>query len=199
MPAMPRSAPARPWWCSTSRWRQASTCAAAGRARARPRCSTRHRPWRASTPSCLSGGSAFGLDAASGVQAYLREIGRGFRVRDARRADRAGGDPVRPAQRRRQELGPLSALSRARLRGGENPPALTSRSAAPAPASAPPPSTSRAASARLRRRRPAASPSARWWRSTPPAATVIGDGPHFWAAPFERDGEFGGRGLAGSG
>ena len=31
----------------------------------------------------LSGGSAFGLDAASGAQAYLRENGRGFRVRDA--------------------------------------------------------------------------------------------------------------------
>jgi L-aminopeptidase/D-esterase-like protein len=31
----------------------------------------------------LSGGSAFGLDAASGVQAYLREQGRGFRVREA--------------------------------------------------------------------------------------------------------------------
>lgn len=28
----------------------------------------------------LSGGSAFGLDAASGVQAYLRSIGRGFEV-----------------------------------------------------------------------------------------------------------------------
>ena len=32
----------------------------------------------------LSGGSAFGLDAASGVQAYLREQGRGFAVRSAR-------------------------------------------------------------------------------------------------------------------
>ena len=32
----------------------------------------------------LSGGSAFGLDAASGVQAWLREQGRGFHVRDAR-------------------------------------------------------------------------------------------------------------------
>src|SRR6185437_881551 len=32
----------------------------------------------------LSGGSAFGLDAASGVQAYLRERGRGFQVREAR-------------------------------------------------------------------------------------------------------------------
>src|SRR5260221_13643726 len=32
----------------------------------------------------LSGGSAFGLDAASGVQAWLREQGRGFIVRSAR-------------------------------------------------------------------------------------------------------------------
>jgi L-aminopeptidase/D-esterase-like protein len=32
----------------------------------------------------LSGGSAFGLDAASGAQAYLREQGRGFAVRTAR-------------------------------------------------------------------------------------------------------------------
>ncbi len=32
----------------------------------------------------LAGGSAFGLDAASGVQAWLAEQGRGFAVRDAR-------------------------------------------------------------------------------------------------------------------
>ena len=32
----------------------------------------------------LAGGSAFGLDAASGVQAWLREQGRGFVVREAR-------------------------------------------------------------------------------------------------------------------
>ena len=32
----------------------------------------------------LAGGSAFGLDAASGVQAWLREQGRGFQVREAR-------------------------------------------------------------------------------------------------------------------
>ena len=25
--------------------------------------------------------------------------------------------------------------------------------------------------------------------------TVVGDGPHFWAAPFEQNGEFGGRGM----
>lgn len=32
----------------------------------------------------LSGGSAFGLDAAGGVQAALREMGRGYAIRDAR-------------------------------------------------------------------------------------------------------------------
>src|ERR1700749_2896216 len=32
----------------------------------------------------LSGGSAFGLDAASGVQGWLKEQGRGFAVRSAR-------------------------------------------------------------------------------------------------------------------
>ena len=37
----------------------------------------------------LSGGSAFGLDAASGAQALLREQGRGFKVRDAREIGRA--------------------------------------------------------------------------------------------------------------
>ncbi len=30
-------------------------------------------------------------------------------------------------------------------------------------------------------------------------SAVIGDGPHFWAAPFERDQEFGGRGLPAAG
>jgi L-aminopeptidase/D-esterase-like protein len=33
---------------------------------------------------CLSGGSAFGLEAAAGIQAYLREQGRGFAVGSAR-------------------------------------------------------------------------------------------------------------------
>ena len=63
----------------------------------------------------LSGGSAFGLDAASGVQAGLREQGIGFEVRGDRVPIVPGGDPVRPAEWRRQGLGPISALPRARL------------------------------------------------------------------------------------
>ncbi len=53
----------------------------------------------------LAGGSAFGLDAASGVMRFLAERGRGYRVRPQRRADRAGGDPVRP---RHRPAGPLA-------------------------------------------------------------------------------------------
>ena len=48
----------------------------------------------------LSGGSAFGLDAASGVQAYMREHRPRLPHPRCRGADRSGGDHVRPAQRR---------------------------------------------------------------------------------------------------
>ena len=86
----------------------------------------------------LSGGSAFGLDAASGVQAWLREQGRGFAVRTAR-------VPIVPAailfdllSGGEQGLGPLSALSRIRLCGGSQCRCGLSRSAASAPAPARP-------------------------------------------------------------
>ena len=52
MPATPSSAPAPRSSYSTPPWWRASTCAAAGRARARPLCSIRRRRWKASTPSC---------------------------------------------------------------------------------------------------------------------------------------------------
>ena len=51
----------------------------------------------------LAGGSAYGLDAAQGVMRYLEEHNIGYKVGAGRRADRAGGDPVRPRVRRRLE------------------------------------------------------------------------------------------------
>ena len=48
----------------------------------------------------LGGGSAFGLDAASGVMRYLEER-CGLQVWRFSRANRAGRDPVRPSGRRR--------------------------------------------------------------------------------------------------
>ena len=142
----------------------------------------------------LSGGSAFGLDAASGVQACLRERGIGFAV----------GEPVplvpqarhlRPREWRRQDVGPLSALSGARLcrRRGQRGPRFRTRHGR----------------RRLRRddrepeRRPRlgqhrGTPPGMWWEpsssSNSIASAVIGDGPHFWSGAFEENGEFGGHG-----
>ncbi len=57
--------------------------AAAGPASARARRSTSPTPWSEIDGIALSGGSAFGLEAGGGVQAWLAEQGRGFRIRDA--------------------------------------------------------------------------------------------------------------------
>jgi D-aminopeptidase len=141
----------------------------------------------------LSGGSAYGLDAASGVQAWLREQGRGFKVRDALVPIvpaailfdlLSGGDkdwgrypPYREfgyqaAQAATHEfaLGSVGAgmgATTVSLKGG-----IGSASAHT------PEGITVAALAAVNA-----------------AGTItIGDGPHFWAAPFEQDREFGGRG-----
>jgi L-aminopeptidase/D-esterase-like protein len=141
----------------------------------------------------LSGGSAFGLDAASGAQAYLREQGRGFRIRDA-------VVPIVPA-----------AIMFDLLNGGDKnwgryPPyrelgyeAAKSAGADFALGSAG--AGLGATTATLKGGIGSAS------ATTPDCITVgalvavnavgtvvIGDGPHFWAAPFEQGKEFGGRG-----
>jgi D-aminopeptidase len=142
----------------------------------------------------LSGGSAFGLDAASGVQAWLRERGRGFAVGPARvpLVGQAivfdllnGGDkdwgrypPYRDLGYAAAEAAGLDfALGTAgggfgattvNLKGG-----LGSASAV--------------------------TPSGFWVGALAVVnaitAATIGDGPHFWAAPYEQGAEFGGIGL----
>ena len=70
-----------------------STCAAAGRAPARPTSCTRST-WSARVDAiCLSGGSAYGLDAAGGVMAWLEAQDRGFRHRHPRRATSCRSSP----------------------------------------------------------------------------------------------------------
>ena len=61
--------------------------------------------------------------------------------------------------------------------------------------SAPRPTISRAGSARLRRARPAATPVGALVAVNACGSTIVGGGPHFWAAPFEQNNEFGGRGF----
>ena len=132
MPTMPSSPPASRRSCSTSRGRL--------RRRARRRARhARHRPAAAGR-----NGRARRRDRAVGrlglrARCAGRRAGLAARAgprlcdRQRARADRAGRDPVRPDQRRRQGLGPLSALSRSRLRGGRECRRSTSRSALRAP------------------------------------------------------------------
>src|SRR5215212_5578305 len=145
----------------------------------------------------LSGGSAFGLDAASGTQAWLREHGRGFQVREARvpivpaavMFDLLnGGDKDWGLYPPYRELGYAATAAAARdftlgsagaglgatiidLKGG-----LGSASAQTADGI-----TVGALSV-----------------VNAVGSAVIGGGPHFWAAAFERGSEFGGRGLPAS-
>ncbi len=141
----------------------------------------------------LSGGSAFGLDAASGVQAYLREQGRGFRIRDA-------VVPIVPAAIM------FDLLNGGDKDGGRDPPyrefgyeAAKAASADFALGSAG--AGLGATTATLKGG--IGSASAMTDDGVTVGAlvvvnsvgtTIIGDGPHFWAAPFEQGREFGGRG-----
>jgi D-aminopeptidase len=143
----------------------------------------------------LSGGSAFGLDAASGAQAWLREQGRGFRIRDA-------VVPIVPA-----------AIMFDLLNGGDKnwgryPPYRELGYAAAAAASTDVRLGSSGAglgatTATLKGGLGSASAQTRGGITVGALAVVnavgtvtVGNGPHFWAAPFEQDAEFGGRGAA---
>ncbi len=141
----------------------------------------------------LSGGSAFGLDAASGVQAWLREQGRGFAVRSAR-------VPIVPG-----------AILFDLLNGGDKdwgryPPYrdLGYQAAADAGTSFELGSVGAGLGATtVNFKGGLGSASAQCGGFTVGAlaavnaagSVVVGDGPWFWAAPFERDGEYGGAGL----
>lgn len=141
----------------------------------------------------LSGGSAFGLDAASGTQAWLREQGRGFRIRDA-------VVPIVPA-----------AIMFDLLNGGDKnwgryPPYRDFGYAAAANAGSDFALGSAGAglgATTATLKGGVGSASARTRDGITVGAlvvvnavgtTTIGDGPHFWAAPFEQNGEFGSRG-----
>ena len=141
----------------------------------------------------LSGGSAFGLEAASGVQAWLAEQGRGFAVREAR-------VPIVPA-----------AILFDLLNGGDKawgryPPYRELGYAAAAGAGAAFPLGSAGAglgATTVSLKGGLGSASAKCGAFTVGAlaavnaagSAVVGRGPWFWASPFEQGAEFGGRGF----
>jgi len=145
----------------------------------------------------LSGGSAFGLDAAGGVQAALREIGRGYAIRDARipivpqaimfdllnggNKDWGRFSPYR-------ELG-YAAARDALDRGGADF-ALGSVGAGTGATTATIKGGIGSASARTAAGHIVGAIAVVNAVGSP----LIGAGPWFWAAPFEQDREFGGLG-----
>ncbi|MBB3973719.1 P1 family peptidase [Hansschlegelia beijingensis] len=145
---------------------------------------------------CLSGGSAFGLDAAAGVMAALAEQGRGFAVGPAR-------VPIVPAailfdllnggDKNWGRYPPYRELGFDAVRSAGQDFALGSVGAGLG-----------AQTATLKGGLGSASAVMQTTGITIGAlaavnalgSATVGDGPHFWAAPFELEDEFGGLGPA---
>jgi L-aminopeptidase/D-esterase-like protein len=141
----------------------------------------------------LSGGSAFGLDAASGVQAFLREKGRGFVVRTAR-------VPIVPAailfdllnggDKNWGRFPPYRELGYAAAAAAGKDFALGSVGAGAGATTVNCKGGVGSASAQTADGQTVGALAA----VNAAGSVLIGRGPWFWAAPFERGGEFGGRG-----
>ena len=145
----------------------------------------------------LSGGSAFGLDAASGVQSYLREQGRGFRVREAVVPIvpgailfdlLAGGNKDWGRHPPYRELGYEAAKTAAESAGRDC--ALGSVGAGLGATTVDLKGGIGSASAITRDGLTVGALVA----VNAAGSVTIGGRPHFWAAPFEQGNEFGGRG-----
>jgi L-aminopeptidase/D-esterase-like protein len=144
----------------------------------------------------LAGGSAFGLDAASGVQAWLREQGRGFAVRTARVPIVPGAilfDLLNGGNKDWKRFPPYRELGYAAAGSAGTEFELGSAGAGLG-----------ATTANLKGGLGSASASSEGCTVGALAvvnaagSVIVGNGPWFWAAPFERDGEFGGRGFPAS-
>jgi L-aminopeptidase/D-esterase-like protein len=141
----------------------------------------------------LSGGSAFGLDAASGVQAWLAEQGRGFAVGPARVPIVPGAilfDLLSGGDKNWGRFPPYRELGYEAARAAGQDFALGSAGAG-------------LGATTVNLKGGLGSASARCGGYTVGAlaavnaagSVVVGDGPWFWAAPFEQGQEYGGCGF----
>jgi len=145
----------------------------------------------------LSGGSAFGLDAGGGVQAFLAEQGRGFNVRGAVIPIVPGAilfDLLNGGNKAWGRFAPYRDLGYAAAVNAGSDFALGSVGAGLG-----------ATTATFKGGLGSASATTRGGIKVGAIAAVnavgsvtLGDGPWFWAAPFEVDGEYGGRGWPAS-
>jgi D-aminopeptidase len=142
----------------------------------------------------LSGGSAFGLDAGAGVQAFLRERGRGFAIGDIRVPLVCGAvlfDLLNGGDKNWGRFPPYRDL-------GYSAAAQAGKTFALGTAGA----GFGATTVNLKGGLGSAAAVTRDGHTVGALVAVnacgsvnVGDGPHFWAAPFEVDGEFGGMGF----
>ncbi|MHB8268244.1 P1 family peptidase [Bradyrhizobium sp.] len=142
----------------------------------------------------LGGGSAFGLEAGGGVQAWLAELGRGFQIREAVIPIVPGAivfDLLNGGDKKWGRFAPYRELGYAAAAAASHDFALGSAGAGfgattanfkggLGSASAVTPDGVRVAALAV---------------VNAVGSVTVGDGPWFWAAPFETGGEFGGRGL----
>ena len=141
----------------------------------------------------LSGGSAFGLDAPGGVQAALRRQGRGFRVRNAAVPIVPGAilfDLLNGGDKDWDETPAYWHLGRAAAEAAGLDVAQGSVGAGLGATTATVKGGIGTASAETK----AGYTVGALMAVNALGSATIGDGPHFWAAPYERDGEFGDRG-----
>lgn len=144
----------------------------------------------------LSGGSAFGLEAASGVQAWLSEQGRGFTfVPGDKPVPIVAGavlfDLLNGGDKQWGRYSPYRELGFEAAKAAAADFALGSAGAGLG-----------ATTVNLKGGLGSASAHARSGHMVGALVAVnaagsvtVGDSPHFWAAPFEQEGEFGGRGF----
>ena len=142
----------------------------------------------------LSGGSAFGLEAGAGVQALLREQGRGYPVRTARVPIVPGAilfDLLSGGDKTWGRFAPYRDLGYAAAVAAKADFALGSAGAGLGATTANMQGGVGSASAQTRDGLTIGALAV----VNAAGSVVVGDGPWFWAAPFERGDEFGGRGL----
>jgi L-aminopeptidase/D-esterase-like protein len=142
----------------------------------------------------LSGGSALGLDAAGGVQAWLAERGRGFQVRGAVIPIVPGAicfDLLNGGDKAWGRFPPYRDLAYAAANAADADFALGSVGAGLGATTANFKGGLGSASARTE----AGFTVGALAVVNAVGSVTVGDGPWFWAAPFEQGNEFGGRGL----
>ena len=142
----------------------------------------------------LSGGSAFGLDAASGLQAWLREHDRGFPVRTVRVPIVPGAilfDLLNGGDKDWGRFPPYRELGYAAAAAAGPDFALGTVGAGTGAITVNCKGGLGSASAQTTGGHVVGAIAA----VNATGSVLIDRGPWFWAAPYERDGEFGGRGL----